>query len=315
MTELHIVTACTNRKRGVVGARRVGDLLPLPIEQRADAWWERLTAMPASDAAPAKDLYIGSHWQRSRLAVDEVTASQVFDAVHLHVMSAGYGLIPASETISPYAATFASTSPDCVLREDDRPTAWWELLSQHRLPGASARSLHELACRSPRAKMVIVGSTQYLGAVARDLHQAAGELPPENVSVICGGTVPRPVRRFALDLDGSKAVGLDARMIDLAASALLHLAKTVNTHAFRHTTANEVLSEIPSVQAPSAVRRARAASDDELRTFIADVLSASDAGSKATKTAALRRLRSESDLACEYSRFGRLYDEVAASID
>lgn len=69
----------------------------------------------------------------------------------------------------------------------------------------------------------------------------------------------RAVRRVALDLDGTKAVGLDARMIDLAASALIHLAKTVGAHAFQRTKASQVLAAVPSAPTPSAARKARGA--------------------------------------------------------
>lgn len=311
MAELHIVTACTNRKRGSVGARRIGGLLDLPLEDRADAWWERLTSTPGQDATPAKDLYVGSHWQRSSEAAREATSSGVFDEVYLHVMSAGYGLVSASELLRPYAATFTRTSDDCVLRPEEDSETWWDALAQHELPSRAPRSLLELARHSGDATVVIAGSTQYLRAVASDVRTAARELAPDRLSVVCGGSVPGELREFELGLDGTKAVGLGARMVDLAAAAVVHLSKTVERHGFHRSKAREILAAVPSAPIPSAQRKARSASDEEVRDFIAGALSSPVGGT--TKTALLRRLRSESEFACEYARFGRLFNEVVGA--
>lgn len=307
---LHIVTSCTNRKSHDAGERRIGDLIRRPLAERVEAWWARLGSPAESPMVRASDLYVGPHWRRSCEAVDLAEGSGVFADVQLHVMSAGYGLVPSCEPLRPYAATFSTESDDCVLGRGDRGDAWWDELSRFELPSGAPRSIRSLAEQDNDATIVVVGSTQYMRAVAQDVIAASRLAEPERVWIVCGGRVPTELENIAVALDGTKAEGLQARMVDLAAAATAHLARSAGEHRFRLSEASRVLEEIEASTAPSARRKARTASDQEVTDFITRSIAGWEESRPPTKTALLRLLRANEDFACEQKRFGRLYAEA-----
>src|SRR5262245_42286208 len=111
-THLHVVVACTDRKRRLAGAPlRLGDVRGPTLKERCHAWWGALSRAPAS--LPARDLYAGDHWAIAR-SLPSIAQSRGF-IPSLWVASAGYGLVPADLLLAPYSATFAPDSPDSIV--------------------------------------------------------------------------------------------------------------------------------------------------------------------------------------------------------
>src|SRR5437868_1959469 len=111
-SDLHILVSCTDRKRAAVSEELCLRTVPAkPIEERAKAWWLRITRH-RGQAIPAMDLYAGDHWSVVR-ALPELAQRNSLKA-NLWVISAGYGLVPATACLLPYSATFAGNHPDTV---------------------------------------------------------------------------------------------------------------------------------------------------------------------------------------------------------
>src|SRR6266849_10377570 len=110
--DIHILAACTNRKRLDVPSRlRLRAVARGDAATRAESWWQRLED-DHGDAVAADNLYAGDHWAIVR-GLPAVVEQQGLDS-ESWVISAGYGLVSVKARIRPYSATFSGSHPDSV---------------------------------------------------------------------------------------------------------------------------------------------------------------------------------------------------------
>jgi len=306
LTNVHVVVTCTNRKRQTVSDRlRVGDLRERGSGRRFATWTRRLSTSPAT-AFPAVDLYAGEHWQVARTLPVQVLPRPAT----LWVCSAGYGLIPASAAIRPYAATFAVGGVDSVGEDKSAVRDWWTRLTEWPGPAAGQpRSFADLARREPHATIIAVLSEAYQRACAVDVSAAANLLrDAEQLSVIgpatsdLAGLVVPVTARLQPHLGGS-LLSLNARV----AAFLLH-SSVDDGHDLRRARLRERVEQA-TVATPVRVTRTagQRLTDEEVRAFICEHLG----DRAASATVLLRRLRL-SGRSCEQARFGQLFAEVSA---
>src|SRR2546426_3155713 len=182
-----ILTSCTERKRlPVPTALRLASIRDRNAGQRAARWWQRLMDH-RSDTLPATNLYAGGHWSVVR-RLPEVAQTRGLRPA-LWVISAGYGLVPASAYLRAYSATFAPGHPDSVSgnasASGDRQ-AWWAALARLKGPDPKApRSITDLVRQDSSASVLVVASAHYVDAVEPDLVSAAACLvEPERLMII-----------------------------------------------------------------------------------------------------------------------------------
>ncbi len=166
---------------------------------RAERWWRRLDTHDSA-TVPAVDLYGGDHWS---VAKSLPAVAQASGAVaHLWVASAGYGLVPADAQLRPYSATFATGHLDSVFLGNTRGDRsaftrdWWARLSEMPSPRRGApRTVTALVKGSPQACVMVVGSPDYMSAMAADLSSAvaAGAQPDRLIIVSRPGDFARGV--------------------------------------------------------------------------------------------------------------------------
>jgi hypothetical protein len=304
---VHIVVTCSNRKRHTVPDQlRVGNLRERGSSRRFAAWADRLSTSTV-DGFPAVDLYAGEHWQIARTLPAQIAPR----AASLWVCSDGYGLIPASATIRPYAATFAAGGVDSVGQDRSAVQDWWTRLTEWPGPAeGQPRSFTDLARRDPDATIIAVLSDAYQRACATDVTVAAGLLrDPQQLSVIGPATngladlVVPVTARLQPHLGGS-LLSLNARV----AAFLLH-SSVDDDHDLRRTRLRERVAQTTAATPARAIRAAgQRLTDEEVRAFIGEHV-----GERAvTATTLLRRLRL-SGRSCEQARFGQLFAEVTTS--
>ena len=309
---VNIVVTCTNRKAHDVSPslrlRNVGGGTP---RQRFDAWVEELTESGAAQVC-ARDLYQGDHWKVA-LELPELVEEKGHRA-RLWVCSAGYGLIPASAHIRPYAATFSPGHRDSVEKTDSNcsiaPSRWWEMLGQWEGPvRETPRSLEQLVVQNPEQPVVLVGSNVYLQAVWIDLIEAIGEVrDPDRFLVICAGASSTPKIEEYL-------APADARLQSLVGGAMQSINVRIARLAFDWVTelrfSAEKLRDRLAVELAKQPKRTRyerqQLTDEEVKTFIRQQL---EADPTQKKTPLLRILRDREQCACEQGRFSALYGEV-----
>src|SRR5262245_57877343 len=107
-----ILASCSSRKRlPVPPGLRLGGVRGRDVRERAGHWWQRLMDH-RSERLPATDLYAGGHWSVVRRLPTVARARGLEPA--LWVISAGYGLVPATAWLHAYSATFTPGDPDSV---------------------------------------------------------------------------------------------------------------------------------------------------------------------------------------------------------
>lgn len=305
----HIVVTCSNRKlRPVPGDLRMQRIRQRSVERRFDAWIDRLTTSEAP-AVPADQLYGGEHWQIARTLGQR--AAHGGHPARVWVCSAGYGLVPLTAPLRPYAATFAFGQADSVAATTPSARDWWDRHTSWAGPGASPtpRSLTALAAHAPRAALLLVMSGPYLRACGQDILAAADQLRhPDQLSVIsAGSSVPRELREFVLPADGRLQGVLGGSMQALNVRIAAHLLETHRAPLQRTALADSVSVLSEGRSRPAPLHRTPL-SDEQVRAFITEHWT-----EKTTHTRLLRQLR-DSGLACEQQRFARLFADTVRTL-
>lgn len=284
---------------------------------RAERWWRRLTTH-TTVSVPAVDLYGGDHWSVAK-SLPAAAAASGYEA-QLWVASAGYGLVPADAQLRPYSATFAAGHRDSVFpaRRDATTRSafmrdWWLHLGATPGPRRGApRTVTQLVKASPNACVMVVGSPDYISAMAADLSCAISRAPhPDRIIV-----VSRP-GEFARGVLGDHLIPSDARLQRGVGGARTSLHVRV---------AKKILEEIPQWDLSAAVlrshyRRVLASSaaaptfdrerltDQQVEQFVRAEVRRTP-GVSCTRV--LRALR-DRGLACEQSRFKHIFQRTITS--
>lgn len=314
--DLHIVLSCTNRKRVTSDSfPRLRDVLGDDVDLRVANWVERVCVEPK--LTEAMQLYAGEYW---RAGLDLATTASRYFRTQVWVLSAGLGLISATDRVPAYGATFASNHPDSVVSAgsscppSDARKAWWTALAAWHGPGQAndVRTVTELALRDSSSAIVVCAGRHYVTAVGQDLQEAFMSIGRAPRLMVYGSGVPElglePVwvsvpGRLRMRLGGSMAsTGPRAAQATIEA-----YGPTGHLDATRARTFVRSLSD----SAAPLPRLDRKRLDDQ--AIIDWIRSDFGAHPGATKSRALRRFRND-DLACEQSRFGRLFDEAVGAL-
>jgi hypothetical protein len=310
---LQIVASCTERKR-----------LPIPDELRLGtlreshrvdlfAHWWRTLKQHTSPTRAARELYGGDHWTVV-CDLPRVASARGFDP-RLWVASAGYGLVPEEAQLHAYAATFTSGHADSVTElgyEDPAGAAqrWWSRLTREAGPQASApRSIKALVRSDPAAKVLVVASPRYIGAMEDDLVQAALALKdPEDLLLVSGEPGPShpSLRRHWIPSVASLQPAVGGARTSLHARLARRIVEESGERRFVASELRKRFIELAQAAPPPQRYDRTPANDDEVRQFVVKELRANP---KATHTRLLRQFRS-SGRACEQSRFKLLFQQV-----
>lgn len=335
--KLHIIVNCTSRKR-VSPKISLGEISETSLEERAEIWWERLNnpanfdhqnnRLTPKNRAKLKafDLYAGSYWSSVKLL--PVAAEAAGFEPCLWVISAGYGLISASDEIFSYSASFIKSDSDSVIKvKNDSPKEaemlqhWWEAISTYSLPGNKPRRINKLIKTYKNDYFLIVASSGYLSAIEKDLFEGLDFLGDSERLVIITSK-----SKFLNDKFSKHIVSSDARLQcnsecpevcnrhlvrpgvrgAISSSLALRIVEDVEAHSFRASKIKHYIEGYIE-QSPALLKHGRTRlCDDEVRTFIADEIKKNPLSSYSLL---LRKLR-DSGQACEGKRFKQLYQDT-----
>lgn len=311
-SKLTIVSTCTNQKRGTVSEElHLGSFAGRFYREAAKQWIKALEAPQST--VPAHDLYLGSHWQES--LATQTSGNEQDLTSQLWVLSAGYGLVPATEKLAPYAASFAG-GPDSIQNlnwPDDYSTRqkaqeWWSLLHHYR-DQKNLRRFTSLA-RSRRPLLIIL-SREYYAAIEPeiiDLVSAGVNLLLVSAGLYRNLTSVSPVvRPYVLPFsDAFKQVDPYLNKTNVSLNARLanwlvknHLKDLLGGVDVIGPMLKDVLDNLPPMERKEVIPM----SDDEVLAFIAK--NHSETLNSATRL--LRQLRDVEQKSCEQKRFGSLY--------
>lgn len=314
-TDLHIVLSCTNRKRAPSDDYpRLRDVGLQDVSERAAAWIEMIGPRPPT--TEASRLYAGEYW-RAGMALAE-TAGQFF-ATKVWILSAGLGLISAADVVPAYGATFSAGHRDSVVPAGtDRPPGdvrrdWWSLLASWRgpAPDGQPRTVNELAAAEPSATTVVCAGREYVNAIASDLKDARTSMgSPSRLLVFASGPPDAELEGAWVGVPGRVRMRLGGSMASTGPRAAQAAIEAHGpTGELDPMSARALVRSLAEACAPLPRFDRKRLSEDEVASWISTHV-ASHPG--ATKSTALRRFRNDG-MACEQSRFGRLFDEAVGA--
>ena len=306
-TQVRLIVTCSNRKTNPIpDSYRLRAVAGATLAARLRSWIE-LLAKALEPPTSARHLYAGEHWSVARSVGDSINSGIRVD---LWVCSAGYGLIPDSAPIVPYAATFSTGQADSVPCGAKGATAWWNGLSDWEGPVGGVRSLTDLIGIDRSARVLLVLSEAYLKACRADISRSLNTLTSsKRLSIISAGAkLTGDLREFQLPSDarlqavfGGSLQALNIRTVDHLLSA------GIADHDEMSETLKKMLAD-----APKLIRYGRlTATDSEVLAFIRAQLLANP---RVSRTSLLREFRS-GNRACEQARFANLFEiESRASL-
>ncbi|EPK7533850.1 DUF6884 domain-containing protein [Klebsiella pneumoniae] len=205
---IHLIVTCTRRKTVAAGDAIFPD--EREVERAYGIWQERLAqARRGSPPMTAGELYTGQHWSRA-------AATAARNGAEMWVISAGLGLLHASDPVVPYEATFSSM-PFCHRTH-------WERLTTRPLSERRCTSLKTLMQARPDDRFVVAASPVYLRAVESDLLAGRGALTtPEQLQVVTPKGYQGSLKDSVRYTSAGMMKGLNTNMTGLNVSYALQL--------------------------------------------------------------------------------------------
>jgi hypothetical protein len=262
-------------------------------------------------------MYGSQHWAVIRGLAADAELPGVRRSVW--ILSAGYGLIPATAPIHPYSATFSSGNPDSVARNNDARegrlscgTKWWSELNRFPGPDPDApRSIGDLARRDRSATILIIASPNYVRAIEDDTIDAAASLENPDRLLLVSSNIPgwsSPLREHLISSNAPLRSVLGGALFSLHARVARWILHNVTPGTLTVAKARARLYHLRENAITHAPKVRRRLTDADVRAFIRAKLS----NASLSCTAMLRLLRN-SGRACEQARFKAMYSESVKS--
>lgn len=300
-----LITSCSSRKTVPVNDRLQAATLPQGTLTRVAAIWkDRLKNHHCKLTASA--LYNGRGAREALKAADASSASH-------WIISAGLGLISATEEVPAYDLTVSGTGSNQIqrkiVREHFDSRAWWRELAKRRRPH---RTLTHLVTANPRALILVALPANYLSMVLNDLTQlGSSDLKRLRIVGSTPTAIPDALRSVWLPYDerlDSPLSPIRGTRSDFPQRAARHFFEIVWPHmrtssAVAHT--NAVSKALVDLPFPFIEKRKRL-DDAELLSNIKRLWER--AGGKSGRM--LRILRDDESIACEQGRFKVLFKEA-----
>lgn len=303
-----VVVPCSARKFIIPAGHARAVSLPKGRQSALEIAWLRI-ASSLTPLVAARDLYLGRGFST---AAREAEGS----GSELLVISAGLGLVNSTRRVPTYGLTLAGTSgPDAIrMRVDGSfdPASWWRAVQT----GPFATPLEQAF--PPEGLAVMALSQPYARLVADEV-AALDEARLSRLRIVGAGLLPllpeRVTQASLLPYDERLNHVVPGVRAEFAHRALRHFLDLIRAEetpakyagiAAHRALVNAALGE----SSPSAPQRPRV-TDEAIAVRIAERV---QAGSRWPGIAALlRTLRHEDGIACEASRFARIYRQVAGA--
>ncbi len=300
-----LVSHCSALKAGgePVAQLKVSALPRGSVHEIANEWRRRVRS--ARSTVRAQDLYRGAGADLMRQARKTFGGSW-------YIVSAGHGLVSSRAQIPSYDLS-VSKGPSSVLRRLTGPARrsrdWWKALTS-----GNPNPLKQLVERQREALVVIALSASYVSMVKDELVLLSeSALRRVRIVGVRADVLPPKLRSIAMPYDrrlNSGRSGVSGGQVTFAQRAAVHFltlckrAKALARDCAEH--ARLVTRALSHLRSPRRTQR-RKASDRRvlslIRRFKRSFMRSAHGG--------LRWLRQEQGIACEQSRFARLWARAA----
>lgn len=296
-----VITTCSHRKSAKPARAATPSSLSRGSQQAVTAQWiAKVGELP--ECRTANTFYAGRAFGLAKQAAD-------LSAARLYILSAGLGIVPASRSIPAYGLTISARHEQSVTRKilgDFDPVEWFSSL----LTSVYSDNWRDVTGRKS-GRILIALSRPYAEMVGASLAEA----PPKMLERlrIFGASLeialPVSLHGAIAPYDERLNAILPGTRTDFAQRAMLHFAESV---AVKPSKGREddfavVRSALKSLKLPRVVQRPRL-TDEEILAVIKRRLRIQSGAARM-----LAALRHEEGVACEQSRFGRLYRIAAGN--
>jgi hypothetical protein len=297
-----VITNCTGRKRTGFETLRLSVLhvggAPRDV---ARAWVKHLERWDRR--VIAGDFYVGRAFLNAQKTSEDLSAP-------LLILSAGLGLISSKDLIPTYDLTVSSGDNNVLKRFDltnPQSSDWWQALNNEI---GNPKPLKSLVDSSPNKIFFIALPSTYLGMVAPELN----ELSIDQISKLRIFTSELG-RAYLSDCLLKQVIPYDDRLettrfagtrSDFPQRALRHFVSELNADGLSLDEAKTLVLKCMSLLKKRISPRREKKSDEEICTLLN--LYWGTCGGKSNTL--LRYLRDEKGIACEQSRFRRLWIAV-----
>jgi hypothetical protein len=293
---IHVVVSCAERKSHPAQTDlTVGRSAGPTFEARLAKWLEAITA--AQVGHRVADLYQGEHWSVAR--------SLSSDVVSVWTASAGFGLLSLEDNVPSYDATFSPGHPSSVsharsaLVRRSELSRWWSAI-QMRPTRARSDTLSSLIADGP---VIIAASQPYLQAMRGEILDAHDQQDHALV-LSTAGSVPSDLSHLRLPCDGRLRSVLGGSMGAVSVRLAKELA-SIPEGEFTVTSAVDRTKRLMAASEPLPRYERTTLTDIQVVEFIEHHRRKIE---HASASRLLRELR-DSGMACEQSRFRRLFAE------
>jgi len=183
MSIIHIISTCTNTKRlAVPGECRISSYKDNTYDEVAGHWVGALRA-GNNPTCPAQALYQGGHWTETLKCVRQAEAAGFEPS--FWILSAGWGLLSATDQVCSYSATFANSGEDSIHKltwepewsTKERSRHWWDAISQQRTGKSLLERLEQerpVRRKKDRPIVLFIMSKDYYQAVEHEILELMG---------------------------------------------------------------------------------------------------------------------------------------------
>lgn len=307
---VHLLLGCSSRKR-----ERPVTALQLRNEreafnERISGWIERLDATPRN--IPANQLYKSDAWYLGRKFKQSLSNR----GAKLWALSAGYGIVSGDAHVASYSATFSAGHADSIHRLGDilspveARRKWWCELS--RWPGPDGeqwlRSVSSIAVHDPSATLVVCVGSKYLEAIDCDLREAQRKLvrPDQLIVVTSKPCSALELEESWVQVPSSFRLLVGGTLGSLSVRTAIRIISELGLTEVTAAKANELIEDLSGSVSELPNFKRKKVDDDAVGEWIRTRLVEDP---MLSKTSALRNFR-DMGLACEQSRFGRLFEQT-----
>ena len=307
-----VVTTCTGRKRADPEISLSAHNLPTgSLEFLGKEWRERISE--AKPSGQAQDIYCG------RSITEAITASSLLSC-NLIIVSAGLGFVDSDSGIPAYSLTLSEGYADSlgpkISSATWRPSEWWSEVSKGHF---GSRSLVDFMDANPNSIVLMALSTSYAKMISNEFEKLTLEQTSRirifgySLLDILPNCVSGAVMPFDGRLDGPQS-SKPGTMSDFSSRALSVFSEMVIEGVVSLKSADldaaTVSAHISEWAYPERLKRTKM-SDIEILKVINEHWDDVDGLSSKMLTYLRRKL----GIACEQSRFSKLFKEVKNTRD
>lgn len=296
-----LITNCSNRKTGSPSERLTpNDITEGLISDVCSAWIKKLKTPHSYET-------VGTIY-KGRGAQEANKCAKVLKADHW-VVSAGLGLVQTNEKAPLYDLTVSGSGETSiknkVISNDFTLHRWWHEISKRHRPKRSISRLMD----NTRSIVILGLSTNYFNMVSEDLSSLSdSKLQRLRIIGPTKSKIPERFHGFLLPydyrLDGSNSPIRGTRS-DFPQRAVHHFAQHIWKSSKSHKLDEHIRlvnESMNKLNHPVTLKRQKR-TDDELINIIIEMWSKANGQSGRM----LRILRDEKQVACEQSRFSKLF--------